>query len=293
MSSAELFEHLQSGATTVCRAWLLTRKDGLTLGFTDHDQDLTFESVTFKAETGLTALALQQQTGLSVDNSEAMGGFSDDAITETDLAAGRYDGAQVKAWLVNWKSVGQRLLQFMGTIGEIKRVDGRFTAELRSLTDKLNQPRGRALHSGCSAVLGDTKCRFDLQAPGYFAELTLLGYDGLGRLVFANPGQIASGWFGRGKAIVQTGRAAGLMSVIKTDKVENGQRTIEIWGGFGSSPLVGDRILLQAGCDKLAETCKSKFNNFLNFRGFPHIPGEDWLMSYPVSPQPNDGGSLF
>ncbi len=293
MSAEQLYAHLATGATTVCRAWALTRTDGVTLGFTDHDRDLTFDGVTFKAETGLTARALQQQTGLSVDNTEALGGFSDAAITEADLAAGRYDGASVRAWLVNWAAVGQRLVQFAGQIGEIQRSDGRFTAELRSLVDRLNQPRGRAYHRGCSAILGDAACGFDLDTPNYSVTLTLRGYDTLGRMLFDPVPGVDAGWFGRGKLVVQTGQAAGLSALIKLDLVAPSQRVVELWDALGQMPQAGDTLRLFAGCDKLAATCQTKFGNFLNFRGFPHIPGEDWLMSYPVSGQVNDGGSRF
>lgn len=293
MGKAELYAHLQTGATTVCRAWAVTRADGLVLGFTDHDRDLTFDGITFRAETGLTARSLQQQTGLSVDNTEAIGGFSDEAISEADLAAGRFDGAQVQAWLVNWQDVSQRLLQFAGHIGEVTRTDGRFSAELRSIADRLNQPRGRAYHRGCAAVLGDGRCRFDLNTPNYRVEQVLGGYDTLGRMMFANDPAIAEGWFGRGRLRVLTGAAAGMTTVIKIDKVVENQRLVELWDALGQMPVPGDVIEMVAGCDKQAATCQTKFGNFLNFRGFPHIPGEDWMMSYPVSSQVNDGGSLF
>lgn len=293
MSAADLYAHLSTGATTVCRAWVLTRTDGLVLGFTDHDRDLEFDAVTFKAETGLTARSLQQQIGLSVDNTEAIGGLSDAAITEADLAAGLYDGANVRAWLVNWGDISQRVLQFAGHIGEIRRADGRFTAELRSLSDRLNQPRGRAFHRACSAVLGDESCGYNLEQPNYSATIPLAGYDALGRMLFAPFPALAEGWFSRGLLRVVSGAGQGLSAVIKADRVTGTGRVIELWDALGRTPAVGDSILLQAGCDKLATTCQSKFANFLNFRGFPHIPGEDWLMSFPSASSNNDGGSLF
>lgn len=293
MGAEQLYAHLQTGATTVCRAWSVTRRDGTVLGFTDHDRDLTFDGIIFKAQTGLTARVLQQQSGLSVDNTEAIGGFSDDAIREEDLAAGRYDGARVQAWVVNWSAPGQRALQFRGKMGEITRVDGRFTAELRSLSDDLNQPRGRAYHRDCAAVLGDDQCKFDLNNSAYSGSFPLIGHDPLGRLIFDAGAFAEPGWFGRGNLIVQSGAASGLSGIIKQDLLAQGQRLIELWDGLGQPLQIGDLVLLRAGCDKRAATCQTKFNNFLNFRGFPHIPGEDWLMSYPVSSQRNDGGSLF
>jgi uncharacterized phage protein (TIGR02218 family) len=54
---------------------------------------------------------------------------------------------------------------------------------------------------------------------------------------------------------------------------------------------VGDRVRLTAGCDKRMETCRLKFNNFLNFQGFPDLPGEDWVMAVPKKGNANTGGS--
>jgi uncharacterized phage protein (TIGR02218 family) len=89
-----------------------------------------------------------------------------------------------------------------------------------------------------------------------------------------------------------TGAAAGLVGLVKFDQTEGVLRRLDLWVDFARSPAVGDVIRLEAGCDKLAATCRDKFGNFAKFRGFPHIPGEDWLTSYPVSGKANDGGSL-
>ena len=97
MSVAELEAHLGTGHTTVSRCWKITRNDGEVLGFTDHDRDRSLDEVAFQAETGLTAMALQQGTGLAVDNTEAIGALSSTAIREEDIEASRYDGAEVLA----------------------------------------------------------------------------------------------------------------------------------------------------------------------------------------------------
>lgn len=287
-----LLSHLGLGVTTVCRAWMVQRRDGVTYGFTDHDRDFAFDSVTFKASTGLSARVLQQSTGLSVDNSEAIGALSDAAIDEADLAAGRFDGAEVRSWLVNWADPAQRIEQFRGNFGEITRSAGAFRAELRGLTDRLNQPQGRVYQRSCSAVLGDARCGFDLSAPGYRATGVIAGFDLMGRMRFAGLTGFADRWFERGRLMVQTGAAAGLVGMIKSDRVAGADRLVDLWHGFGAPLVMGDQVQLDAGCDRMAQTCRGKFANFLNFQGFPHIPGEDWLTSYPVSTRPNDGGSL-
>ena len=290
---AALLAHLQGGVTTLCRCWAVTRRDGVEYGFTDHDCTLAFEGIAFKADSGLTARALEQSTGLSVDNTEAMGALSDAAIREEDIEAGRFDGAEVRAWLVNWAEVGQRHLQFRGSIGEIRRAGGAFHAELRGLTEALNRPLGRIYQKPCSAVLGDAGCGFDLSTPGYagsqaaeeVADGRLFRWDEL-------PG-FEAGWFTRGRLVVLTGAVAGLSGLVKGDRVtEDGRREIELWESLRGTVAAGDLLRLEAGCDKRMETCRLKFNNLLNFQGFPDIPGEDWVMAVPRRTGANTGGSL-
>ena len=289
---ARLLAHLQGGATTVCQAWSVVRADGVGYGFTDHDRDLSFDGVLFKASSGLTASALAQSTGLSVDNAEAMGALSDAAITEADLQAGRFDAAEVRIWLVNWADVSARVEQFRGSFGEISRAGGAFRAELRGLSEVLNRPQGRVYHKSCPAVLGDLQCRFDLSQLGFSAEVAVVSVDGEGRVHLPALATSPTGWFERGRLRVVSGAAAGLVGLVKFDVASAGARVVELWTGLAVPLMAGDVVRLEAGCDKTAATCRGKFNNFLNFRGFPHLPGEDWLTSYPVPGQAHTGGSL-
>ncbi|MGV8987293.1 MAG: DUF2163 domain-containing protein [Cypionkella sp.] len=289
----DLLNHLASGATTVCQCWSVTRKDGQTLGFTDHDRDMTFEGITFKAATGMTARTLQQSTGLSVDNSEAIGALSDAAVNEADLLTGRFDGAEVKNWMVNWQDPSERILHFRGAFGEITRSAGEFRAELRGMTEALNQVQGLVYQKTCSAVLGDSLCGLDLNQSGFSVEVPIVSVDSAGVYRIAAQSPIADGWFRRGRVRVLTGASAGLVGLVKFDREDGTTRRIDLWVDFALAPSVGDTIRLEAGCDKVSGTCQERFNNFHNFRGFPHIPGEDWMTSYPVSGKNNDGESLF
>jgi len=288
-----LQDHLASGLTTVCRCWAVTRRDGRVFGFTDHDEGLTFEGIEFKADTGLTARALQQVTGLAVDNTEAVGALSDDAVTEADINAGQFDGADVTAWMVNWRDVAAREVQFKGSIGELKRTDGAFHAELRGLSEVLNTPVGRVYQKPCQAVLGDTRCRVDLSAAGYRTELAVEQVEAGRVFRFAAVAGFDDRWFERGRLEVLSGQAEGLVAMVKNDRLVDGARVIELWEELRMPVAEGDLVLLETGCDKRIETCRLKFQNIENFRGFPHIPGEDWLMTYPQDAGANDGGSRY
>jgi uncharacterized phage protein (TIGR02218 family) len=288
----ELDAHLKTGMTSLCHAWAIRRLDGVVLAFTDHDRPLAFEGATFSADSGLTARALSQSTGLSVDNTEAMGALSHWAIREDEIEQGRYDGAEVTCWRVNWADVTQRTVLFRGSIGEMQRAGGAFQAELRGLTEALNRPLGRIYQKPCSAVLGDAHCAFDLNAPGYAASAdvefceegrifrweSLPGYD--------------DGWFARGRLEVMDGPAAGLWGMIKHDRKLEDHREVELWEPIRGEMASGTQVRLIAGCDKRMETCRLKFNNLLNFQGFPDIPNEDWVMAVPKPSGANTGGSL-
>ena len=283
--------HLATGLTTLCHAWAVTRADGLVLGFTDHDRDLSFDGITFRADTGLAARALQQGTGLAVDNTEALGMLSDAAITAADIEAGRYDGAEVRCWRLNWADPAQRALQFRGTIGEMGRTGAAFTAELRGLTEALNRPMGRIYQKPCSAVLGDATCRVDLTVPAHVLTLPVASVQDGRHLHLAGAGPQAAGWFRRGLLRVGDGAAAGQSRPIKRDRLQGASRLIELWEPLRATLAPGDTVTLTVGCDKRFATCRDRFGNALNFQGFPDLPGDGWQLAGPGQGSPMRGGS--
>lgn len=286
-----LSEHLQSGITSLCRLWTVTRRDGTTLGFTDHDRDLNVGGVDFRAGSGLSASALQQATGLSVDNSEAIGALSAAAITAEDLNAGRYDAAEVRIWLANWRAPEERRELFRGALGEVTRRGSAFRAELRGLAEPLGQPAGFAYTRNCSAVLGDGRCRFSLLSPGYSCDTLVEKVSGDRRLfTFAALPGFETRWFEHGRLELLSGQGAGLSAMIRSDDLRADSRQVVLWEAIRADVVPGDQLRLYAGCSKSSGMCRIKFNNFNNFRGFPHLPEEDWLTSYPRSDRPATGG---
>ena len=206
-----------------------------------------------------------------------------------DIEAGLYDGAEVRCWLVNWADVNLRALQFRGQIGEIRRDGGAFEAELLGLTDLLNQPMGRVYQAPCAAVLGDASCGKDISEEGYQAEVEVLSVEG-NILTFASMPGYEVQWFQRGVLEVLSGSGAGQSVPIKRDWETQNGREITLWTAMGAPVSAGDTVRLTAGCDKRMETCRNKFNNLINFQGFPDIPGNDWTVAFPAS-ETATGGS--
>lgn len=291
MIDPELQARLDSGATRLCRCWRVDRRDGLVSGFTDHDADLEFDGLRFRASTGMDASALQAATGLSVDNAQATGALSDAAISEADVQAGKYDGARIRHWLVDWERPDLRVLMFSGTFGEIKRLDRSFEVELRGVAEPLNAPVGRSILRTCDRSLGDARCGFDTGRAGFSSEATVLEGGSGGAILASGLDAFADGWFAQGTLTWLTGVNAGDQQAIKADRQSASGRVLSPWQAPGRPPSVGDRFQIVAGCDKSAATCRDKFANFLNFRGFPHLPGDDWVTAYPTDGAIHDGSS--
>lgn len=268
--------------TTRARAWLLQRTDGQAMGFTDHDRDLSFDEQIFRAGTGMSASAIMQGTGLAVDNTEAAGALSDAGLREEDILAGRYDGADLTIWEVDWTDTSQRRVLFRGSLGEITRSGGAFKVELRGLTEPLAKSGGRVFGSLCPAVLGDGACAFQTDQPGFHAQAQIqhVGEDGATLDVAALP-EFAHEWFRDGVIRFLDGPAQGLSAVVRREEQLEDIRRLHLWTAPGALPLVGNTVRLEAGCDKRFETCRYKFTNQQNFRGFPHVPGDDWLIAVP------------
>ncbi len=285
--------HLDSGATTLCWCWRLERNDGLVMGFTDHDRIIEFDGVSYEPASGFEGTQIASSTGLNVDNMDVMGALVSGRLNETDLAAGLFDNALVNIYRVNWADTDQRTLLRSGNLGEVTRAQNSFTAEVRGLTHLLNQPRGRIYQFGCDAVFGDDACGIDVNNASWKGSGTVLATDQTRSFHAGALGGFASGWFAFGKLVWLSGANAGRAMEVKSHDLENSTAAIGLWQPMSEPIAVNDSFEIFAGCDKQFVTCREKFANGLNFRGFPHMPGNDFVLSYPTrDDRSNDGGAL-
>lgn len=279
--------HLAGGVTTLCRCWALTRRDGLRLGFTDHDRDLVLGGLTYAARTGLEAAEASAELGFAVSGGDVAGALTGLGLTEVEIAGGLYDGASVETWLVDWTAPETRLLLDLATLGEIRRTGDAFVAELRGLADRLEAERGRTYRATCGADLGDARCRVDLA--GFRATGTVLAEPEPGTLAVALDGSFPEGLFSGGRLAWTGGANAGRAADLR---VQAGG-LIELWETPPAAIAPGDAFTLSAGCDKRLATCRDRFANAVNFQGFPHMPGNDFVVRPPGGETGLDGGSLF
>jgi uncharacterized phage protein (TIGR02218 family) len=277
---AELQDHLDGGATTLAWCWRLTRRDGTTFGFTDHDRDIVFDGTTFEAAAGFAASEIRDTVGLSVDNLEVTSALSSERLTETDLSAGLYDDAGVEIFRVNWQDPAQRVLMRSGSLGEVRRAGLTFAAEVRGLAHYLQQPKGRLFQYTCDADLGDARCAVALAGATYTGSGAVAEAQSRRSFVVSGLSAYSDDWFTRGLLTFTSGPATGSKREVRAHRVAAGAVSIELWQPLGHLPAPGETFTVTAGCDKHFATCAAKFSNTANFRGFPHMPGNDFVGGY-------------
>lgn len=283
----DLAARLSGGATTFARAWRLTRADGVVFGFTDHDRDLVFDATTFRAATGLEAAEASSELGFAVSGGEVAGALVSAGLTEEDLLAGLYDDARVETFLVDWSEPSVRLRLDVSTIGEVKRADGAFVAELRSAMHRLDEERGRLYRATCSADLGDARCGLAITP----VAAVVAASDGALSLSADALGSWAPEHFAGGRVVFSSGANQGLAVEVRAHRAGG---VLDLWRRTPRPIAPGDAFTVTPGCDKSWETCRAKFGNGANFRGFPHMPGNDFVLSVPRQGEAGlDGGSLF
>lgn len=263
---------LDGELTSLALCWRLERQDGAGIALTSHDEPLTIGETEFDPVPGMTPAAVSRALGLEPHSAEVAGGVSSAALSEEDLALGRWDGAAVRLTIADWTGADQQPLQLLaGELGSVNVSRDAFSAELQGAAAALNAPVCPATSAECRAEFGDKRCRVDLAGRTMRANVvecsgTMLTLDVavdeqfvMGRLRFVNG--------------ANCGRSALIMSA--------GGNLLELREQPRGAVLGGCAVELREGCDKRFTTCVSRFENAVNFRGEPHLPGNDLLTRYP------------
>jgi uncharacterized phage protein (TIGR02218 family) len=283
-ASGGMQTHIAGETLTLATLWRIVRRDGAIFTFTDHDRDIVYGGETYLAPVGYRRAAISSGADLAVDETELLGLLGASSITEGELRAGVWDHAEVRIFAVNFANLGHGEIKLRrGRLGEvIVRDDGSFRAELRGLAQPLQSTVGSLYQAECRADLGDARCKVNLafgagltqqgtiEFPNSSVDLLLVN-DGIGSYI--------DSYFEGGVAIWQTGTNAGVIREVLA--WNQGGRVLTLLAPPPFAPEVGDVLHIQPGCDKRAVTCKAIFNNFLNFRGEPFVPGANAILETP------------
>ena len=277
--------------TRLCFCMQVTRRDGTVLGFTDHDEDVVLDGVTYEASSGVTASNFEASSTLEVDTWEVFGALISDRLTEDDLAAHAYDNAAFKLYLVDWETPRANHLMLSGSIGEVERGRTAYKAELRSLTHYLNQEIGRVYSKRCDADLADLRCTKSLETAAFLGTGTVTDVLSTGTYLVSGIDAFEDQWFKYGELIWISGQNATQRCEVNQHTVQVVSVLLEMWDPPPFTVQAGDTFQIRAGCDKKWETCRDKFNNIVNFRGFPKIPGNDVISRFGSKDDDNSGSS--
>ncbi len=258
--------------TTLAFAWRVERRDGVTLGFTSHDRDLIIGGLAHRAAPGMLPSAIERSDGLNVDDVQLSAALTSDAFTDADLIAGRWDGTALRLSAVDWTAPDVAPVTLLtGEFGEVEIKDDGFAVGLRGPTAVLDAAVVEETSPECRAQLGDRRCRVDLSG----RRRTLLVISVVENVVTTSEA-LASGDFAYGGLRWLDGDNAGLESRV----VANAGATVTLRDVPAFAVVAGTRIELTHGCDKRFATCIGRFANAVNFRGEPHLPGNDLLTRY-------------
>lgn len=274
-AGTNLATHIGGETTTLATCWKVTRKDGAVFGFTDFDKDLTIDSLLYQAQSGYTRSAIHTISNLAVDNLDIESALDSETLNAADLRAGIWDGAAIEIFIVNWSNLANgKIILKRGTVGEVELKDTVFRAELRGLTQALSQQIVELYTPDCRAELGDARCKINLAALTIIGTVTAV----TDRRSFTDTGRIEADHYWNGGLITWTS-GANVGRKMEVKSFVSGVFTLFL--PMPSDVAEGDTYSLYPGCDKKFSTCKDKYSNVKNFRGEPHVPGNDQVLAYP------------
>jgi uncharacterized phage protein (TIGR02218 family) len=291
---ASLEEHFGLAEQTFCFAWRITPVRGALLmpteGFTNHDRDLTSNGLLHKSSAHTLPTAFPFSIGLPNNALEAMLLFDGLALDESDVAAGKYDGARVSLHALNYAGDPDEVLDlFGGFLGKAQFGKEAATFELNPWSTLLNGEMGRVFTE---------KCPYPRFARGYCANGIDVGGLADGPVIssftkvaavttvysashFTITGGALSGlaadWANYGILRFTDGPLDGAeFDVVKQNAASS--NTVEIWLNLPAPvrPASGDMVALERGCNRTKADCIAR-NNLSNFGGFPYMPLREGL----------------
>jgi uncharacterized phage protein (TIGR02218 family) len=280
--SVALLAHLAQSVTTLAEGWRVIRPDNTIYGFTSHDVSVTIDGVTYGASPGLQATASHTTDKMAVDTLDVTVFLT--VADEADIAAGLWDNSVVTVFEYNWASPPTTLdtnvlILRHGNLGEVKRQNNLLNAEIRGLVQRLSRRIGRQYLPTCPwrhaqwkasehTFVSSVECGVDLTTFIATGAVTSLGADPTLEFSDSDSARVDA-YYNEGLIHFTTGSNTGIT------------REVAAWVGkayrlhrpLPYAAVIGDAYVGVRGDDKLWETCKGVYANWLQFGGFPALPG--------------------
>ena len=269
--------------TRWCQVWLFQRTDGVQYGFTSHDEPVPFKGLICQPCSSLNSTASEAASEIgAIGNIELSGIIDSDAINEFDLYAGKFDGCFVEVWETSWGFDGttpKRLAA--GKMGSVSHGREGFKTEVLGVGARIAQQAvTQVVTAACRFVFGDKRCGKDIEALRVAAAVTSAPVQTSNRVFTASAlaGDHPDGYFVRGVVTFTTGANAGVRAEVKEYDGPSG--SFILWTALPAPLAPGDAFTVTPGCD-LSKTACQGWANYVNFGGFPDVPGDDATSETP------------
>lgn len=260
-----LLDSYKSGNLTLARLWRIKRVDGEVFGFTNFEQDVVFNGITYQSNVGLETTAVNIESSLNVDNLDLVGVINSDSITEQSLEMGLWDSAEVDIFEFDYMKGVQAgvFIVISGYMGDIKLKQFTYNSQIRGITLPLQSESGRIFTPGCGWILGDSNCTVNLEE--YKKSFISDGTEERRNQLKVN--NLTENYYQGGHVKFTSGNNESFIIEIK----ENSDNLISLQRAYPFNLENGDTFDIYPGCNKTEETCYNKYNNMKNFGGFSDI----------------------
>lgn len=260
---------------TLATCFKIELKDGRDLGFTTHSRDIKFieDDIVYKSSS-FTPTASSKSSQMNVDNMDCKLLIDDINIKKEDIEKGLWDNASVYIFRINWMIKPYSYVNIdkviNGNIGDVEKHKNEFKTEFRSMTQYLQNNIIDDTKSTCNAFFCDNRCKINKDDYTSTGQITNIISD---TEIITSGLQKETDYFNYGIIEFTSGNAKGIKIEIKQNIGPTNKIEFQLPLNYVLS--IGDNFKIISGCNKNKDTCKNKFNNLLNFRGFSFIPGMD------------------
>lgn len=267
---------LDSDVYTLATFFKITKQDGTSVTFTDHDTDLVINSVTYSTAGAIEITPIVYSKSNDVDSVEINGLLESGSLTEIEALGKEYDRATIQIFKADFKNLPASLTSTSviwlktGFVGNVLIKQNTWIIEVRGFKQALKQSVGENTSKTCRADLGDSRCTKNLTSFTYTGLITAIS----GKTVTTDIGSFND-------TIMQGGKLTVSSKGFTADVASSSGSSVVLYDTVYHDDLVGESVSIITGCNKTIDTCRNIYSNIAFFQGEPFLPtADEWIGGF-------------